>query len=730
MMKRKEGSLMKRAVLLTAAVLSLISVTVIQGVSQFRTPMDFIRMGRFVCPLTRDIEAAWGKGPAANGYGGSSGYGSCSGCSGGCSSCAPRSSAPSIQPVSSNSSPMVYVNVAPPQQQQAAQGGAARNRRGGMAGYDEFENGFGGQSGFGGFQEPRDYLERPGPIMQGPYSPPRYAYVPEKQPSCWMIGPVGMGFFRYAKEAFWDPTDTNQSAFGGLFSSNDTTQDTTLSPLWFGKETFYVEELFAGGMLTPEELGDEYNPYLSFSALKPTLDFMDSAFFAGAHFEYRTDCTRAGIVVGVTYRYSKVAVVSFEETGLNDVVCDAALDAVVDGCPPGLPDICDPSTINTDFAYRLDFASAIVKYGGPTLGTPTKIGDVQIGDSITNAPVYLTKRDDETAPDKMPLPGSSPSVSTWGKAASQVSGELPADGSGTDDDSYHFSGSAGVDYASNLGQDRDMDRTLWIVPHYRTVGGKPVYDSNRTTKVQQALRALLSQAVDGDTATEFLASKGINITSDESTSGLGDVLAHMYLSYCAKNFGLCATAEMTLPTGGKQTDARQTYFMPTGNNGHFAAKFGVEASAFMVKYFRLGLGLSYYIATPTTEQKASPFVGATIRNIGTGSEADTSWEAMQMNFTCDIYIAGFGIGLGYEGFSKTKDSVSMKSPTATDLYGREEPLDANILQVATNSVAQKLLGDIFYFTDSGRFFMGGSYIPSGRNVMKEHEFHIGFVASF
>jgi hypothetical protein len=84
-------------------------------------------------------------------------------------------------------------------------------------------------------------------------------------------------------------------------------------------------------------------------------------------------------------------------------------------------------------------------------------------------------------------------------------------------------------------------------------------------------------------------------------------------------------------------------------------------------------------------------------------------------------------------FVKGHDHVSLDccQKTATDLLGRpNQPLDVSNYREHTNSLSNKLRGEIFYRAHYFEIFGGGSQMVSGRNIMKETEAHIGLAIYF
>ena len=107
-------------------------------------------------------------------------------------------------------------------------------------------------------------------------------------------------------------------------------------------------------------------------------------------------------------------------------------------------------------------------------------------------------------------------------------------------------------------------------------------------------------------------------------------------------------------------DPRRVYSIPTGNNGHFEIKWGIDTSA-MLGPISLSIDASYNQVLSAEEKRAASFYGATVRNIGPCMEVDVCWDywifRADLNFF-HSYCAGFGGSFGYELFAKSRDHLT------------------------------------------------------------------------
>lgn len=562
------------------------------------------------------------------------------------------------------------------------------------------------------------------------------------------------GYYRCADKGFCDSCDDScdNSCDDPCDDNGKVTRKTTsLVPLFFRindcKEFFRGEEFFPGGMLSCE--GDNFfappfgEPFLRFARITPNFRYSEKGAVFGLNARYRIPCApcwSVGARVSIPFKVVEVINGAGKlEEGLEDVVGERLLDAKADGNPT-----------KWDFAYRLDFLSCLVRPAlpvslsmpiveySPEDGQVTRIAGTPVGATDKNAvPIYLVKSASGAVPPRVPFPnhpGEPNDNPTWAKQAVQVSGQLPPDGSGVDGSSCHF-GNQTVNYRDNLGNDREAQGTLFVVPHLADNGLG--FALNTTKDIRSAIKQIIdSLFLSGDqSAVEFFRNQGIDLAKDERIVGQGDLRFELYGGY--SNWQRCYFVNGLLgfvaPTGKRLKDANRVLAQTTGNNGHFEVKVGVEGGWQPLVWFALDAELAFNHAFKRTEKKAAPFKGATARNLGPTIDADVSWSYFvgHLDFTffnpCN---SDLGLVFGYELFAKGKDSVTLCETTAKTFFDVTAELDPEILEKRTNAQTHKLRGEIFYRNFYFEIFAGASQVLAGKNAMKETEAHIGFMVLF
>jgi hypothetical protein len=321
---------------------------------------------------------------------------------------------------------------------------------------------------------------------------------------------------------------------------------------------------------------------------------------------------------------------------------------------------------------------------------------------------------------------------------SQVAGALGADGQGPDGNTLFFQ--TNVDYAGNLQNDRAAQGTIFITP--RSISNPGGADDGNLTAASQAILTAIQTLVETDLvvaepATTFFANNGINL-GYQRIVGIGDLEAEVYGGICHYNDWFAdGILGFLFPTGKRQKNSNQVLYKPTGNNGHFVIKLGLDGGWQPRDWFAFEIRPFFFHAFKRSEHRAAPFTGATVVNIGPETEVNVSWSYFTLQTDFNFFHPhnpDLGFVLGYELFAKTKDHVSLDcdcGTTATDLLGRtNQPLDAHNYERNTNSLANKLRGEIFYRCNYFEIFGGGSQIVAGRHVMKETEGHLGLAIYF
>ena len=570
----------------------------------------------------------------------------------------------------------------------------------------------------------------------------------EKKNTLWNIHVWGAGYTRQANRAFSKHEEcqsTCPSARASECLRDKVTRNTvSLSQLFFGQQVFRGEEAFTGatfaGTSTAAQqtqlLVNSINPFLAFSQIAPNLTYSEQGANMGidfARYVGRDDRWHVGGRINIPFKIIEIEQDSFFEEGLDDVVVTRIIDLQTDGSPDQI-----------EYALRFDFLSSlvfnstalpsaivtpnpIVRYVNP--GTPsatiqlagTALTGVNPVDSNLVPSAYATINDCGN----IPLP-------PFRKSPDQVTGVLGADGEGADGATLLFK--TGVDYAGNLANDRAAQARVFVTPRSDAATG------NLTT-ASQIILTNIQAIITGDLlisepATSFFLNNNINLAGSERVVGIGDLATEFYFGRGDyDNWFVDGIFGLTFPTAKKQPTSNRVYYKPTGNNGHVEVKLEIDGGWKPRSWFAFEIRPAFSHAFRRTEKRAAPFEGATVVNLGPEIEADVSWSYFVLRTDFSFFHPhnpDLGFVLGYELFVKGHDHVSIEcQKTATNLLGQpDQPLSACNLERNTNSLSNKLRGEIFYRCHYFEVFGGGTQIVSGRNVMKETQGHLGLAIYF
>jgi len=586
--------------------------------------------------------------------------------------------------------------------------------------------------------------------------------APTDQPSgCFsskcIINPWAFAYHRSACSAY--PCDDHHNPFGTrkpCCNTNPCCQDSQISipGLIFGKESFRVEEAFAGARLDPIDLGSNYNPNLSSFLVTPKLKYKEKGIIIGTNAQVAIESERcdqettivAGVRAYLPYRWLDMELRGIEE---ETQVSVTAFPATLRGAPAALDS--QQGTRGIDYAYRLDYAKGSINFGDGT--NPTRIAAGKTSYSVnmsantaTQAPVYLVKRCPGTMPQTETIPTSE--LARFGRTSVQVEGALPSDGN-VPENTTHFLAS-NTDYTP-LYQCDDLLRTFYIVPHLNlTNGGSTTTffggQAGNTATIRDAIGWGIYGAHDKALSTQFLGQQcGMNLRTGDCISGLGNLVTDFYLGYCRPRYGIYGIFGLAYPTDQpvKEASARP-YIIPPGNNNHYEIKVGTEGGGvFGYDSFRGSFEFLFHYNHVAKRKECRPaeFQCAAVRNIGPTVTADVSWNyyLLRLNlagfFLCcrETTVAscyGIGADLGYEYYHKDDDQIRFCQRTAIDCYGRQKPLDDRLLSRCTDTTTHKILGKFFYALPQCRLFVGGSHIFSGRSALVESEIVCGIMATF
>lgn len=535
----------------------------------------------------------------------------------------------------------------------------------------------------------------------------------------------------------------------------------SLSALFFGAESFTASQAFPGGAIVCQGINELPIPtnsvvFLNFAALTPRFTYSEGGVYFGLQaWKDFCPCWRVGGRLSIPFK-----VIEVRQNVPAGGSIEESISNVVQEVPFNLENSTPPLD---DFAFRLDFLSCLFRpaSGNISLSEPlVRYGPTQNGNVVlpTQMPgnatiigvpasnselpdVYLVKSVTGNLPPRVPLnnPNTPPAgpIFTYGKQHAQVTGVLPADGSGVDGGVYFF-GDASVDYRNNLALDPAAQRTLFVVPHITDNGDE--YTDN-TVAIQNAIDDVvrLLALYDGNGAVDQLLVQGIDLTATQRVVGNGDLRAEGFVGYHITD--VCGWGEayidgvlgIVFPTGKRDPNAELIYYQTTGNNGHFEFKLGIEAGWRPYDWFGCTIDTSFNHVFRRTERRNAPFVDATVKNFGPQVDAKVSWNYGIFRFDMDFFNpcnTDLGVTLGYELWAKSKDDVTLCQTTAETLIGTVGQLDPTILESRTNSLTNKLRGEVFYRRHFFEIFGGASQVVSGRNAMKESEIHLGFALYF
>jgi hypothetical protein len=554
-----------------------------------------------------------------------------------------------------------------------------------------------------------------------------------KKHTDWNIHMWGAAYTRSANRAFFDKCDPCDS-------DKVTRKTTSLSQLFFGQTVFRGENAFPGGTFlgnpAAQLQASNVNPFLAFARIMPNFEYSEKGANMGidfARYVGRDDRYHIGARFNIPFKIIEIEQDGTIVEGLDDVFVTriVTLDAGV-----------DPDYI--EYAMRYDFLSSLVFSENSTPSGILKAQPVVTYFNNPNAQIGLvgTQLTGVTAADNNLIPSAYATKNNCGdlpavpftKLPTQVGGSLGSDGQGVNGATLFFE--TNVDYANNLALDRNAQGTVFVTP-------RGLIDAQNNLTISPISASILSQVdalittdlLVAEPVTTFFLNNGINLLGSDRIVGLGDFATEVYGGVGHYNdWFVDGIFGIRFPTGKKQKHSNDVYYKPTGNNGHFEIKLEIDGGWQPRPWFAFEIRPAYSHVCKRSEKRAAPFAGATVVNIGPEIEADVSWNyfVLQTDFSFfHPHNRDLGFTLGYELFVKGHDHVSICQTAATDFFGNTgQPLAACNYEVHTNSLSNKLRGEIFHRWNYFELFGGGSQILSGRNIMKETEGHIGLAIYF
>jgi hypothetical protein len=572
---------------------------------------------------------------------------------------------------------------------------------------------------------------------------------PEKP---WQVDIWGAGYCRKACQAFM---------CDDCGKKGSTTATADLSKLFFGKSSFYGEEAFANGILTTPS----NNPGLIFSKITPRFDYNESGVFLGLHAQKDICDTCWSIGWRASLPIKRISVQQRSSCGCEEPNEHGFGDTIVrrqeftnakdDGAGPKM---------NNVYGYRLDLLSSLqfldgsplIAYGDGTNDTtvaqiPVTLYEErhQVNIEKAIAPMYVLYADNGDISNAITI-GTPAGVEERNNLARNVGPETPLDvaelnlwklnSAGTNHnpniplngDRLAFSRT--IDYASGLALDREQQKHWFLVPN----GTGASVDSvliEEANAVQNAIDYILNKMdLTQTSAIAFFKKHGVDFTTSECVVGAGDLYTEWYLGYTKSDWYANLLIGSKIPTGKKECDAKRIYWQPTGNNGHFELRGGLEAG-WHYDWFALRGLATYTHVFGHTEMRAPAFEGATIKNIPVGQSVPARVHSGYFWGNVDVTLfhpkcTECGLVVGYELYAKRHDKVCFCSSTAKDFLGFTHKLDNKILENGTDTRLHKIRGEFFYRIGCCEYFGGAYYSLAGRNALKETEFHVGAAIYF
>lgn len=531
-----------------------------------------------------------------------------------------------------------------------------------------------------------------------------------------------------------------------------------VAQIFFGKESFRGKDVFADSTLSSP--GDAAATWLNFAVLTPRVEYHENGAVLGGTImgSWRDGSVRFGLRANLPYKVIEMdnenCDCSLGEETIQDVSRRQS-DLFVAGTDPR---VTLNSTIDNDWAYRLDFVSALcsssctiplVEYGTGA-GVPTRIHGKDVTDTGNLAPdtgftqgnpVHLLQVEVGSVPMGLLAAAWNPAISTSGF----ISGSGAGAGVGT---RVRFDD--GTDYTA-LAADPDAQSQFWLVPTLVKNGGaNELATSNDANEIRNMIEQLLNEI--DFSAANFFANNGISFAS-QTTRGIGDLATQLFLGGFAseKLYGEVQLG-VSFPTGKRVKNPNLVYKMPTGNNGHFEIAGGLMGWWHAVDTVALKADASYHWVLNRSERVAESFQGATVKNINPIVNADISWQYFIGHIDLTFLHPenpGLGFDIGYEFYWKKQDNICFKGSScsssceddgipfatvdgnlATDFFGNFEPLDPCVLERYTKRVSNKLRIEFFHHWNFGDLYAGWSQVFYGKNIMRETSYYFGMSINF
>lgn len=537
----------------------------------------------------------------------------------------------------------------------------------------------------------------------------------------WCIDPWFGVYTKHAKNAY-----------------NDCGNKVNYAYLVFGKNCFSPQDAFAQSTASSKT-----NPLLTTSILGPRVRYKEQGVSIGVNLQrWFQSNWRAGFRSVLPIRKIRVKRLKSCGNGSSNLggqtFADVAIEKteVVGGVP-----------VNS-FAYRLDFLSQL-PYACTCLGLNYPIVNYRDPDFPFDLPVTISNQDisqeNGTPVSALKSINGSPPAPPFAIPQSEAQ-SLPIIGSSGQLGANRGRFDTSVNYLP-LSTNTTSQSMLFIVP---SVANGNVVAPARIIKEQvDELLACIAP-----TAETIFADCGLCFDS-QCIRGAGDLGTELFIGgYICPHFYSEAFFGLTWPTGKKVDNPHFIFRQPLGNNGHHEIRLGLQAlwePTFGIETLEAPCAFAPYsscnwllfkgdftvsFVLPRTERVAAPFVDATVKNIGPAIPARIHWKAFTLHL--DALISppsrSYGIDLGYELYHKSPDHVQLICSSIADCLGNMNALSPQTLEIATQMTSHKIRTE--FFADfclgniPGDFFVGGSWVVSGRNTPIDSDFDIGLTFYF
>jgi len=529
--------------------------------------------------------------------------------------------------------------------------------------------------------------------------------------------------------------------------------------------------------------------------MNPVIDYRERGIVIGMHMEKKVKCSKWRVGFNVSMPIKNIGVTRHVECepDLAEVTFD--LKAEIEPDDPLLDQFYekyeklrsaraqDIPAMGLSFAYRLDFLSQLqmpdgsgplVEYGAGSVkiagrqvaASPALFNLSQIATNTLPVMAYKlegqsTSIDPVVEEDKTRFSSLAVSIFDAANGAGTIpydgrviqTESVPADGSGdwegADTPKRWFS--QDVDYTA-LGSNVANQEQIYIIPTFDNPpnGNNNWYrDNTMSIKniVDYVIRGTMARAGDGTvkgdidvtitSAEDFFNEHGVYFCGSECVTGLGDLDTAIYAGYDFTDRSFIELiAGIRFPTAKKNRCPGRLYYVPTGNNGHFEGRIGVDGGWRSERWFGIEAELYYAHVFEAVERRAAQFQCATIRGVGPCVEANVKWGYFVGHLDMTVMHPEnqkMGFALGYEIYYKRKDQVcfcTCNGNKALDFLGNLVALDPTLLEVNTDILAHKIRGQIYHRWNCFEFYAGASKIVGGWNAMAENELYIGFSVNF